>query len=322
MNKSLLFASLFSLLSLSGCSAARVNWAESRDITPQLPGACRVKITPSPNLAYAFYEGRGTEEHKAKLLETITQYVETDLNRTVFSGKGGPDSRLEVRLTFFGTRGLSSSYEMIGEARLYSGATMVGKYDIAVFWKASLMDTANVARCEEWAVFNYVEELKARIAKNLPEISGKIQGGGGYSAKSVPAGTGEGGLLTIAVSDLSAEGVSQSNASIVADWLRGALVTTGTYTVVERSAMQKILSEQAFQNTGCTSSDCAVKLGKVLNVKKMVVGSFGKFLDSYVLNVRVVDVESGQVVYSDSAKGKTTDEVEENIKSLAQRLSR
>jgi len=80
--------------------------------------------------------------------------------------------------------------------------------------------------------------------------------------------------------DLTAEGVSQSNASIVADWLRGALVTTGAYTVVERSAMQKILSEQAFQNTGCTSSECAVKLGKDLNVQKMVVGSFGKILDS------------------------------------------
>ena len=86
--------------------------------------------------------------------------------------------------------------------------------------------------------------------------------------------------------------------------------------------MQKVLMEQAFQNTGCTSSECAVKLGKVLNVQKMVVGSFGKFLDSYVLNVRVVDVESGEVVYSDSAKGKTTDDVEANIKALAQRLSR
>jgi len=127
--------------------------------------------------------------------------------------------------------------------------------------------------------------------------------------------------MTIAVTDLSAEGVSQSNAAIVADWLRGALVTNGAYTVVERSAMQRVLAEQAFQQTGCTSQECAVRLGKVLNVQRIVVGSFGQFLDSYVLNVRVVDVESGGIIYSDSAKGKTTDEVEANIHALADRLS-
>jgi hypothetical protein len=126
---------------------------------------------------------------------------------------------------------------------------------------------------------------------------------------------------TIAVSDISAQGVSQSDATIVADWLRGALVDAGAYTVVERNAMQKVLEEQAFQQTGCTSQECAVKVGRLLNVQKIVVGSFGKFLDSYVLNVRVVDVESGTIVYSDTAKGKTTDEVEGNISSLASRLS-
>jgi len=162
------------------------------------------------------------------------------------------------------------------------------------------------------------ENPKVRIEaqKSIDSINGLA------TTKPVPVSEFSAGKSeAIAVTEISAEGVSQSDATIVADWLRGALVSAGAYTVVERSAMQKVLTEQAFQQTGCTSQECAVKLGKVLNVQKIVVGSFGKFLDSYVLNVRMVDVESGKIVYSDTAKGKTTDEVEQNISSLAGRLS-
>jgi len=171
-----------------------------------------------------------------------------------------------------------------------------------LFGLGFLVDTGTgaLSHLEPSEVMLTMTPEKKRIANQLNSVTGK---------------------LNVAVSDLSPENVSKSDAAIVADWLRGGLVATGVYTVVERSAMQKVLSEQAFQQTGCTSEECAVKLGKLLNVQRMVVGSFGKFLDSYVLNIRVVDVESGQVIYSDKAKGKTTDEVETNIKSLALRLS-
>jgi len=180
-----------------------------------------------------------------------------------------------------------------------------------------------------WADFMYkmchkeassmIDDVNANRTSIESRIAGVAFTGAGGGVMSRQGGTAK---INVAVSDLAAEGVSQSDSAIVADWLRGALVSSGAFTVVERGAMQKVLSEQAFQQTGCTSSECAVRVGKVLNVQRMIVGSFGKFLDSYVLNVRVVDVESGEVIYSDSAKGKTTDEVEVNIKGLAQRLSR
>ena len=167
-----------------------------------------------------------------------------------------------------------------------------------------------------------LEDIKKQITADRENLLARMNGGSAGAGMGALSGPSPSGKMNVAVSDLSAEGVSQSDASIVADWLRGALVSSGAYTVVERSAMQKVLSEQAFQQTGCTSAECAVKLGKLLNVQRMIVGSFGKFLDSYVLNVRVVDIETGRVVSSDTANGSTTREVETNIKALAQRLSR
>jgi curli biogenesis system outer membrane secretion channel CsgG len=54
----------------------------------------------------------------------------------------------------------------------------------------------------------------------------------------------------------------------------------------------------------------------------MIVGSFGKLLDSYLLNIRVVDVETGGVIYADRATGRTVEELQNAIGGLAKRLAK
>jgi DNA-binding beta-propeller fold protein YncE len=125
----------------------------------------------------------------------------------------------------------------------------------------------------------------------------------------------------LAVADLDAQGLAASAAAIVTGWLRDELFKAGFYRVLERKAMDALLSEQALQQTGCTDSDCAVKLGKMLGVQRMLLGTMGKFDDVYVLNVRLVDVENGAVLWSDSAKGRTIDDVEGAVRRLARALS-
>ena len=49
----------------------------------------------------------------------------------------------------------------------------------------------------------------------------------------------------------------------------------------------------------------------------MVVGSFGKLMSRYFINIRVVDVETGNVVFSDSAKGDTVDAIEIGVDKVA-----
>ncbi len=125
----------------------------------------------------------------------------------------------------------------------------------------------------------------------------------------------------LAVADLEAQGIAASAAAIVTGWLRDELFKGGTYRVLERKAMESLMTEQALQQTGCTDSDCAVKLGKMLGVQRMLLGTMGKFDDVYVVNVRLVDVENGAVLGSESAKGRTIDEVESGVRKLARALS-
>jgi len=124
-----------------------------------------------------------------------------------------------------------------------------------------------------------------------------------------------------AVAELTAQGVSASDAAVIADMLRSELVKDGVR-VIEKSNMDKILAEQAFQQTGCTSEECAVKIGKLLNVQAMVVGSFGKLMDKYFVNLRLVSVENGSVLFADSAKGRQVEDIEAGVKDLAKKIAK
>jgi TolB-like protein len=87
--------------------------------------------------------------------------------------------------------------------------------------------------------------------------------------------------------------------------------------------MDKIMAEQTFQQTGCTTAECAVKLGKILNVKYLIVGTFGKLMDQYVLNFRVVETETAKVIYSDDTRELSSQrEVSRAITKMLDRLVR
>jgi curli biogenesis system outer membrane secretion channel CsgG len=63
----------------------------------------------------------------------------------------------------------------------------------------------------------------------------------------------------------------------IADLIVKYLVTDGTYSVVDRKAMDKILAEQNFSNSERANPASAAKLGKLLGVDAIIVGSITQF---------------------------------------------
>jgi TolB-like protein len=93
-------------------------------------------------------------------------------------------------------------------------------------------------------------------------------------------------------------GISKSEAATLSDRLGSMLVNTNAFIVLERGKMNEILSEQGFQQTGCTSTQCAVEVGKLLNVQKMVSGSIGKIGQTYTIDLSLIDVKTAQIEQS------------------------
>ena len=63
----------------------------------------------------------------------------------------------------------------------------------------------------------------------------------------------------------------------ISDLLVRYLVQDGTYSVIERKAMDKILGEQNFSNSDRANPNSAAKIGKILGVDAIIVGSVTQF---------------------------------------------
>ncbi len=102
----------------------------------------------------------------------------------------------------------------------------------------------------------------------------------------------------IAVLDLDPIGITDNESKTLTDRLRSELVSSDEFTVIERNEMNEILKEQGFQQTGCTSDACAVEIGRLLNVHRIVAGSIGKVGDLYTISLRMIDVETGVILFT------------------------
>src|SRR5258708_3501421 len=72
-------------------------------------------------------------------------------------------------------------------------------------------------------------------------------------------------------------GTDQDVGKGIADMLVDRLVNDGTYSVIERKALNKILTEQNFSNSDRADPTTAAKIGKLLGVDAIVVGSITQF---------------------------------------------
>ena len=102
------------------------------------------------------------------------------------------------------------------------------------------------------------------------------------------------GKSTAAVLDFEGSGITTQEAQVLTQRLGSELVQTQALIMVERNQMSEIMDEQGFQQTGCTSAECAAEIGALLGVQKMITGSFGKIGNTYTIEARMFSVESGQ----------------------------
>jgi len=123
----------------------------------------------------------------------------------------------------------------------------------------------------------------------------------------------------------------------ISDLLVTDLVKDGTYSVIERKALDKILTEQNVSNSDRANATSAAKIGKLLGVDAIIVGSitqfgnetkntniggtggglggfgiggFGKKKSKAIVavNARMVDIDSGEILGVADGKGESARE--------------
>ena len=91
------------------------------------------------------------------------------------------------------------------------------------------------------------------------------------------------------------------------------------YTMIERTQIDKAIEEQGFQRSRMTESQM-VRIGKILNVSKIVIGDVNVVMKQYNVDVRVINVESGTIADTEGDTFSGTS-YRETMKSIAQKLA-
>jgi|GEM_PF-2679301 len=125
-----------------------------------------------------------------------------------------------------------------------------------------------------------------------------------YNSIVVPPHSGE--KAYVAVLDLRGASGSDSErlATALSDPLRVELQSTGYFRVCDRANIETVMAEIGFQQTGCTSSQCVVQVGRILGVEKIISGSVSKLGDTYIVNLQLIDVGTALVEKSISEKAE------------------
>ena len=111
----------------------------------------------------------------------------------------------------------------------------------------------------------------------------------------------------------------------VADMLVTALVKSGKFSVLERQELEKVLAEQRLGESGLVTAETAPKLGKVLGVELLVIGSVSEFgtkenqvsggisflsggikrkTSRAVVDIRLVNTVTGEIIAAEKEEGE------------------
>lgn len=99
---------------------------------------------------------------------------------------------------------------------------------------------------------------------------------------------------SLAVLPFSASGIDTRLSTIVADAVRNEISDLGGFAVLRRDVMQEILRTHALLDTFCYERTCAVEMGKVLSVDKVLAGTITLRGGEVYLECSIIDVATGR----------------------------
>ncbi len=108
--------------------------------------------------------------------------------------------------------------------------------------------------------------------------------------------------------------------AIISEWFITSLVQTGRFDVVERTNLQKVISEQKLAATGLIDEASASKLGKILGVKVIVTGSALNYMKILEINSRVINVENGAIIAAANVRSEKESELRASIDHLTAKI--
>lgn len=120
----------------------------------------------------------------------------------------------------------------------------------------------------------------------------------------------------ITILDFQLSNVSKEEGAVIVDFLMSYIIEAKEYRVIDRNERTSILEEIEFSVSDCTSEDCQIHIGELLSANQIIVGSLGKVSDRFILNIKLIDVKTGEATRTASEKYKSMNALIDDSKRL------
>jgi tetratricopeptide (TPR) repeat protein len=107
----------------------------------------------------------------------------------------------------------------------------------------------------------------------------------------------------------------------LAEMLTTALINAGSYRIIERQQLEKVLEEQALGQSGALDSETAVVVGKIMSLDAVVVGSISALTNVLEADARILNVETGEAIAATHARAASADDLRQIAEALAKEIS-
>lgn len=92
--------------------------------------------------------------------------------------------------------------------------------------------------------------------------------------------------------------------AVAADRINAALMSGGRFAVVDRAALSRLLEEQKLSMSGLVDTAQMVSAGKVTGVQGFLFGTASKEGETFVLDLKLVDVETSAIIFARKFTGE------------------
>lgn len=127
--------------------------------------------------------------------------------------------------------------------------------------------------------------------------------------------------ISIAIMDFRANNTDETLGGACADMIAEKLFSSKLFVLMEKSQMDKIARRNGFYEFNSTDPLQIQKLGKILNVEKLLAGSI-TFLDTYIINVKVFDALTGEIDFTVEERISSVEKIDDAIAAIALAVER
>lgn len=179
------------------------------------------------------------------------------------------------------------------------------------------IDPQEIGIAAGWSEGREVPSIDARLERQgwrqeqqqplpQPVVAAGKEGKAPGGEAAVPEYTRKLGLVQdrkLAVLGISSgtQNVDQETAGGVSVFIENAFVNVGKVRVIDRQNIEKLLQEHEFQASDLVDEAKAVEIGKLSGADIIVVGSISYVGKKYFLNIKLISVESGEIIGSSIA---------------------